>query len=304
MRCPHTLRSAGLAALLVGGAAVLPALTVPEAEAAPGKALFARDSDNDRALHPRRGPFFGLRVNSMDVESNARVLACFRYRCPPLAPDGAPDEYQVVRSAQVDLDVKIGECDEVLGRALGDRAISYRATTITTRWIRTVGPNGRTPVGGFIGRMDIDALVRIGDHTGYLPYLDFRLIGTQGLRPHRGDPEAEPDARETTRCDAAFHDEGYYEGQFDRRGLRRLLGVVDGSALAIARLRRLASARIVGTFEGRTQLDESAASEFDFCKLDSVAWWMDGIAGYRCRKPPEVSDESPTDTIDTPRAAR
>jgi hypothetical protein len=305
MRCHRTLRSAAFAALLVGGATALPLLTVDNADAGPSRARFARDSDNDRTLDVRRGPFFGLRVNSMDVASDALVFACFRYRCPSLAPDGAPDRYHVVRSAQVDLDVDVGECDELLGRALGDRVVSYRAITITTRWIRDVGPNGRTPVGGFIGRMDIDALVRIGDSQGYLPYLDFGLIGTQGLRPHRGDPDAEADANETTRCDAVFHDEGYYDGHFDRRGLRRLLGVVGDDPIAIARLRRLASTRIVGTFEGKTRLDEDRASPYDFCELDEVVWWMDGIAGYRCKKPPEVDDSTPADVaLETPRAAR
>jgi len=305
MRCGHTLRSVAIAALLVGGTAAIPLLAIDEAEAGPSRALFARDSDNERTIHVRRGPFFGLRVNSMDVESDALVFACFQYRCPALAPDGAPDKYQVVRSAQVDLDVDVGECDELLGRALGDRVRSYRAITITTRWIRMIGPNGRTPVGGFIGRMDIDALVRVGDNQGYLPYLDFRLIGTQGLRPRRGDPDAAEDAGETTRCDAVFHDEGYYDGRFDRHGLRRLLNLVDGDAVAIARLRRLASTRIVGTFEGRTRLDNDREREFDFCELDEVVWWMDGIAGYRCKKPPEVSNSTPTDVInDTPRVAR
>jgi hypothetical protein len=183
--------------------------------------------------------------------------------------------------------------------------VSYRAITITTRWIRDVGPNGRTPVGGFIGRMDIDALVRIGDSQGYLPYLDFGLIGTQGLRPRRGDPDAAADENETTRCDAAFHDEGYYDGHFDRRGLKRLLGVVGDDPIAIARLRRLASTRIVGTFEGRTRLDEDREGLYDFCELDEVVWWMDGIAGHRCKKPPEVNDRTPDDVVlDTPRSAR
>lgn len=304
MRCHRTLRCAVPAALLVAGAAALPAFTVEEAEARPGRALFARESDNDRDLHVRRGPFFGLRVNSMDVDSDALVFAAFRYRCPALAPDGSPDRYHVIRSIQVDLDVEVGDCDELLGRALGDRALSYRAITTTTRWIRDVGPNGRTPVGGFIGRMDIDALVRVGDAEGYLPYLDFGLIGTQGLRPRRGDATTTPDENESTRCDAVFHDEGYFDGRFDRRGLRRLLNAVDGDPLSVARLRRLAETRIVGTFEGRTFLDQGGQGPFDFRELDRVVWWMDGIAGYRCRTPPDVTNDSPNEAFDAPRAAR
>jgi len=305
MRCHRTLRSAALATLLVTGAAALPTLTAEQAEARPARARFARESDNDRALHVRRGPFFGLRVNSMDVKSNALVFACFQYRCPALAPDGAPDEYQVVRSAQVDLDVDVGECDELLGRALGDRVDSYRAITITTRWIRRIGPNGRTPIGGFIGKMDIDAKLNVGDHQGYLPYLDLFLIGTQGMRPHRGNPNAAVDVNEPTRCDAVFHDEGYYDGHFDRRGLRRLLNLVDGDSIAAQRLRRLASTRIIGTFEGRTELNEDRDGQFDFCELDKVSWWMDGIAGYACKRPPDVADDTPIDVVnDTPRAAR
>ena len=210
----------------------------------------------------------------------------------------------MVRSIHVDDDVTVGDCDEILGRALGDRVIRYRAITRTTRWIRDTGPNGRSPVGGFVGRMDIDAVIRVGDGEGVLPYLDFGIIGTQGLRPRRADPEATEETEETSRCDAPFHDEGYYDGRFDRRGLRRLAKLVDGDELAIARLRRLAQTRFVGTLEGRTFLDEDRAREFDFCELDAVAWWMDGIAGFRCKKPPEVDDESPGDVSDVPSVAR
>ncbi len=178
--------------------------------------------------------------------------------------------------------------------------------TRTTRWIRDVGPNARTPVGGFVGRMDIDAVIAVGDGEGVLPYLDFGIIGTQGLRPRRADPEATEATDETSRCDAPFHDEGYYDGRFDRRGLRRLAGLVKGDELAIARLRRLAQTRFIGTFEGRTFLDDDRVREFDFCELDRVVWWMDGIAGFRCKRPPDVADESPTDVVDadTPSVAR
>ena len=58
--------------------------------------------------------------------------------------------------------------------------------------------------------------------------------------------------------------------------------------------------------ENRTFLDEDRVREFDFCELDRVVWWMDGIAGFRCKRPPDVADESPTDVADadTPSVAR
>ncbi len=303
------LRGVGLAAVLVGGAALSSALAAPPARAggsrAPSsKASFTRASDNQQTLHRKRGPFYGLRVNSMDVDGKVVVLSCFRYRCPQLDGDGRPDRYTVVRSIHVDRDVDVTDCDEILGSALGDRAVRYRAITRTTRWIRDRGPNGRTPIGGFIGRMDIDAVVKVGGGEAVLPYLDFAIVGTQGLRPRRGDPDATEETDEKSRCDAPFHDEGYYDGRFDRRGLRRLAALVAGDELAIARLRRLAQTRFVGTFEGRTFLDEDRVRDFDFCELDRVVWWMDGVAGFRCRRPPEVSDESPTDVAETPAVAR
>ncbi len=301
-----SIRAVSGALLFVGGAALVPLVTPDVAHARPENAGFTRSADNDVTLQERRGPFYGLRVNSMDVDAEAKVLAVFRYRCPPLIENGRADTYHVVRSIQADRDVAVGDCDEILGTLLGDRAVRYQAVFRTTRWIRDVGPNGETPVGGFLGTMDIDAVVRFGDGEVLLPYLDFRMVGTQGLRPRRGDPDTTPDADEVGRCDAPFHDEGYYDGVFDRRGLRRLASVVDGDALAIERLRRLAATRFVGTFEGRTFLDEARERRFDFRELERVVWWMDGVAGFRCRKAPDVADDSPPDVTpaELPSAAR
>ncbi len=294
-----TARSMAVAAVLVGGTAAAPFVLTDDADARPGRGDYTSDVDNRRPLHRKRGPFYGIRVNSMDFDGEAKVLASYSYRCPPLGPDGTPEVYHVVRSIQADTDVDVTDCDEVLERAFGGRDVTFSAVATTTRWIRDTGPNGTTPVGGFLGHMDLDATFAGGpDGTVTIPMLDFRMIGTQGLRPRRGDPDASSDPGEVTRCDAPFHDEGYYDARVDPKGLRKLVRRFGDDNLVVDRLRRLGHSVIAGTFEGRTFLAADRERAHDFAELDRVVWWMDGVVGFQCRPPDAAVDTRPDAGVD------
>ncbi len=293
----RTSRSALTAAALVGAVAAGPFLSGSEAEARPSAARdhFTRPSDNDRRIHPRRGPFFGLRVNSMNVDAAAKVLSCFTYRCKGLAMNAPVETYQLVRSIHVDPKVDATACDEILLSAFNGHKMRFRSTSRTTRWIRDKGPNGVTPVGGFVGHMDIDAVFVADDGaTIRVPYLEFRMIGTQGLRPHAGSGDVGASA--DSRCASPYHDEGYYHGGLSVRGLRRILKEVGSDPANVAVLRRLHRNIVAGTFEGRIKLADGA-DDYDFCEIERVAWWFDGLLGYACRP---RRTEAPADKLDPP----
>lgn len=292
MRWTSHLRTAGLAGALVAAAAAAPFVASTDAEARPDRGGdYTSRSDNARALHDRRGPFFGLRMNSFDVNSDKlRVVACFRYRCAPIRDDapGVGSRYTVLREHHFDEDVNVTDCDEVLRRAFAGREVRFAALVSSTRWIRDVGPNGKTPIGGFLADMTLYATFAAGD-TGRVtfPMLDFWMVGTQGMRPRRGDPATDADPGETTRCDAPFHDEGWYTGRVNRKGVKKLIRMFGDDNVLVNRLRRLHASVIAGTFEGGTRLRDDSAP-YDFCNLAAVAWWFDGLVGYRCR--PQRSD--------------
>ena len=293
MRLVHHLT---LSAAIVAVTAAGTLLDTGSAEAA-SRVEISRPQLADKSLHHRRGPFFGLRVNSFDVDAEAKVTGCYTYKCPPIVDDGPRTRYHVVRSIQKDDDVRVTDCDEVLIRAFGGREVSFSAFVRSVRWIRDIGPNGRTPVGGFLARMDLDATFAAGP-GGSVTFgmLDYSIIGTQGLRPRRGDVSTTPDADETSRCDAPFHDEGYYEARVDRKGARLIQRLFGDDNVLIRRLKRLNKSVIVGTLEGRTDIRDDSRGPYDFCALNRVTWWFDGLVGYRCRKLPEPAvDTRPVD---------
>ncbi len=299
-RIPRLILAAGA---LVAAVAALPlVLPAPDAQAAGDhtpRGPFLREADNDRSVHPVRGPFFGLRVNSMDIGGEVKVSACFDYKCAGLHPASTPQPYHLVRSGHVDNNVQTTDCDEVLRRAFGDRELRFRAVTRTTRWIRDVGPNGVTPVGAFIGHTSIDAVFKNdNDVTVRVPYMSFRLVGTQGLRPHRGSPDFDPDLNEDSRCHAPFHDEGYYQGGLNLRGVARLLRELKNDRAAVEILRRLRKSVIAGTFEGGIRLKAGRDDTYDFCELTEVKWWFDGVLGYACpqSRKDRANDRTPVDT--------
>ncbi len=306
MRWKTTLTHTTIAAALVGAVAAAPLIGTSDAEALSARDRFAEVGNVDRPVVDRRGPLFGLRVNSFNVAGDAKVLGCFRYRCPPFEADGTRERYHVVRSVHFDRDVKLNDCDEVLAQAFGGRDVRFSALVRTTRWIRNRGPNGVTPIGGFVARMDLNATFSAGpDGTFTFGMLDFGLIGTQGLRPNFGDPDLATDPLDFSRCNAPFHDEGYYQGHVDRRGVKKLIRAFGADNLVVRRLRRLNASIIAGTFEGRTVIDAvDEANRYNFCKLARVGWWFDGLVGFSCRRDlpeplepdPEPIDPTPVDT--------
>ena len=297
MRIMRNTRTA-LAAAAVVALAAAPFISASPAQAKNkrGKsavASFANESDNTRPVSDTRGPFFGLRVNSMDVGAAVKVVACYDYRCPGIQPSTS-ETYQLVRSVQADRELTTNQCDEVFG-PITDESIRYRVQASTTRWIRDIGPNGVTPVGGWIGRMRIVAVVQGCEDSVHRSVLfDAGLIGTQGLRPRRGDTTVTPD--ESDRCSAPFHDEGYYQAAPHKPGLRLLKKHFEDDDVALAHLDAISKSLIVGTFEGRLGVDADAADPFDFCQLRKVGWWFDGVMAYRCRMP----NTDPADPVPVP----
>ncbi len=298
MRITHNVRTALTAVAVVGLAAAPFIGTTPaEAKNRRGKsavASFANERDNTRPVDDTRGPFFGLRVNSMDVGAAVKVVSCWDYRCPGIQP-GTSETYQFVRSIQVDRELSTTQCDEIFG-PITDEGVRYRVQADTSRWIRDIGPNGITPVGGWIGRMRIVAVVQGCEDSVHRAVLfDVGLIGTQGLRPRRGITPV-VDTAEAGRCSAPFHDEGYYQGSPHKPGLRLLNKYFGDDTVAIAHLKTISESVLIGTFEGRLGVDADAADPFDFCQLRKVGWWFDGVMGYRCRMP----NTDPADPVPVP----
>jgi hypothetical protein len=292
MRWRGTLSAAGLAALLVTGTAIAAGAADPAQNVKddggridpPTSGGFCDEGDAVRTIRPDKGPFFGIRVNSMDVRAEAKRVACLEYACDGLLPGDGSKRYQLVRNVWRGGVAPNESCDEVLAAPLPAGAeVRYETFIRTTRWVRDVGPDGETPVGGFVGEMRIDAARGAGDATIRLPLVALRLIGTQGLRPGRGDP-TDALAGSDKRCGAPLHEEGFYQGGFDRRGLAFLARLAQEQGGSVEPFRTLAGARIVGTFEGQLTLDPTAdVRPYRFCNLASGVWWFDGLLGWRCR---------------------
>lgn len=273
-----------------------PADDVPDGGPVKEKPTFGGSVDDLKPIENGKGPFYGLRVNSMDLRADARRVACFDYECEGLLPAEGKQAYQLVRTAWKGPVAPNASCDEILAAALPkDAAVVYAGRMVTTRWIRDVGPAG-TPVGGFVGRLEVlvartDVAADSADAVP-VPLLQFRLIGTQGLRPQKGDPD-DAAASADARCNAPLHDEGFYQGGFDRRALKALVGRFGDSDAAMRVFKMLGEAQIIGTFEGSLHLGASDSTKaFDFCALDKGGWWFDGVAGWRCR-PPKDKPETP-----------
>ena len=287
------MSAAGLAALLVTGTALAAGAAEPAGNVQddggridpPTRGGFCDEADAVRPIRSDRGPFFGIRVNSMDLRAEAKRVACLEYACQGLLPGDGSQRYQLVRNVWRGGVAKNEDCDEVLAAPLPEGAdVRYEAFLRTTRWVRDHGPNGETPVGGFVGEMQIDAARGTGDQTLRLPLVDLRLIGTQGLRPGRGDPSEAVLAASDKRCGAPLHEEGFYQGGFDRRGLTFLARIAHEQGGSIEPYRALAGARIVGTFEGQLTLAPTDdVRPYRFCNLESGVWWFDGLLGWRCR---------------------
>ena len=278
---------------------------VGNADAAPrDRDDHTRTLDQDRAIRSDRGPFFGLRVNSMDVRGEAITLACIEYRCSGLLPDEPLRRYQMVRHGYRDAPIRALDCDEILPAVFVGHTAHYRAQVITTRWMRMQGPSG-SPIGGFLGVARIDAILEPDetlDRRVRIPFIDLGLIGTTGMRPGRSHDAADSDLV-NDRCDTPFHDEGYYQGSFNRKGLRKIQRLVnDDCGDRIRVLRKLAGAVVAGTFEGRHVLRIDDPNSRDYCEIGESAWWFDGLLGHRCKvKRPETDvrvDPAPTEPVD------
>jgi hypothetical protein len=270
---------------------------VPDGGPVKEKPTFGGMVDDLKPIEHGKGPFYGLRVNSMDLAGDARRVAAFDYECEGFLPGEDKQTYQVVRTAWKGPITPNASCDEVLAAALPkDAAVKYAGRLVTTRWIRDVGPTG-TPVGGFVGRLevlvgrtDVDA---DSEDAKLVPLLQFHVIGTQGLRPHRGDPD-DAEASAEARCGAPLHDEGFYRGGFDKRSLKALAARFSDSNVGNRLVKTLAEAQIVGTFEGRLHLGASESEKaYDFAALDKAGWWFDGVMGWKCRPPKDKPSTTP-----------
>jgi len=290
------------AGVLVAGTAVAAGgatAKVDVSTAASARGGFGDHSDVRRVPSDRRGPFYGLRVNSMDVAADAMNLAWFEYTCDGLTPSEPRRRYQLVRTAYLGDVTPDADCDEILRVVVPpDAKVRYEARMITTRWVRDIGPNGVTPVGGFLGEMNVS--VTRGD-LAPVPIFSARLAGTQGLRPHRGDA-SDATAVPGDRCSSPLHDEGFYSGGFDKRGLTVLAKASQNSGGApVSTFRKLLNARILGTFEGRLELEPSLSADarpYRFGRIAKAAWWFDGVVGWKrhpAEKKPADADASGTE---------
>jgi hypothetical protein len=276
-------------AFAAGGASVS---VEAEVSSSVSRGGFGDHADSRRVPTWRRGPFYGLRVNSMDVAAEAMNLAWFEYGCEGLTPSEPRRRYQLIRTAYLGEVTPDEHCDEILRTVVPPSAnVEYQARMITTRWVRDIGPNGVTPVGGFLGDMSVS--VKRTD-LAPVPIFNARLAGTQGLRPRRGDA-TDAVAAADDRCSAPLHDEGYYFGSFDRRGLTRLALVSQNAGGApVSTFRKLLNARILGTFEGRLELEPSTdVRPYRFGRIAKADWWFDGLVGWKRRPADEPSDADP-----------
>ena len=293
----QVFQALGLAAALVTAAAWAADKTATDGPSTEGEgggappedaAQFGDVHDGVKTIKERGGPFFGIRVNSMDFAGDAKAIACFEYRCEGLLKSDNPEAYQVVRTAwKGPITPNVG-VDEILGLpALPLTNVRYVGRMMTTRWIRDQGPGG-TPVGGFVGDLRIAAVDTSGGSTlPAIPIWAFRIRGTQGLRPSRGDPN-DPNFDNSARDRAPLHDEGFYAGGVDKRTVRalaQLFGTRSDPAADAVR-RRLLNSRVIGTFEGTLRIGTLPVAEtrgFRFCFMDAGAWRFDGVLGFRCK---------------------
>jgi hypothetical protein len=248
--------------------------------------------DHLRPVDPVRGPFFGLRVHSMDVGGEAENLACFEYACDGLRPGSPAEKYELVRTAYK-VRVAPGECDEVMKLPLAPTidVQGWRGRMGQTRWMRREGPGG-TPVGGFVGRLVIAALVGAGQRE--LPVFDIALAGTTGLRPMRGDPD-DTTAVAEGRCTAPRRDEGWYVGRIDRRALFLYARELGDERGVIQMLRRIDRGLLAGNFEGRLGISAADDRSIDYSKIEKGAWWFDGLFAWKCRHPHPDPAPEPTE---------
>lgn len=285
--------AAAAAALLAGGAA---ALAAPGDEDRPDtrSRRFMDARHHERPVDAAKGPFFGLRAHSMDVSAEAKNTGCFDYGCRRLGGDRGIERYQLVRTVY-DGAADPTECDEVFGIVLPE-GVRLRAVAATTRWIRNRGPAG-TPFGAFLGDLAI-GIVRDSE-PGREVLATFKLTGTTGLRPMRGNPD-DASSLDEDRCRAPRHDEGFYIGSFNRRALVALLRLNAESGgekgLEPGEARLLDRSILVGTFEGRLAIepDVADATRFDYCDIEKATWWFDGVMGYECRDVHTGGGETPS----------
>src|SRR5262245_35105703 len=114
---------------VLGAAAVVAGLSASlspgEAEAGPAS-RFLDPVLHQRPIHPTNGPWFALRVNSMDVAAEAENLAAFEYACHGFAPGEDAKKYVLVRTYYKG-SVAPSECDELLSILLPEGATArYR----------------------------------------------------------------------------------------------------------------------------------------------------------------------------------
>lgn len=278
--------AAGIVALIAASSASA-APSATGADASAGRGRFFRAADADRAIDARRGPFFGLRVHSMDVAGPAKNVACFEYVIDGLRPGVQPETYDLVRTVY-DVQVAPSACDEVMGLPLPPNADvrAWHGVMGQTRWMRRNGPSS-TPVGGFVGRLVIEAVVG-GDGSSdggrRIGVFDFQLAGTTGLRPMRGDPDDASARSDEARCGAPRHDEGWYVGRVQRKALlafAREFGDVDGVPRM---LRTIDRSVLAGTFEGHLAIAPDADARIDSCNIEKGAWWFDGLLAWDAKR--------------------
>ena len=119
-------------------------------------------------------------------------MACLEYALPGTFAGEGSQRYQLVRTAWAGDVKRDADCDEVLGLAFPPGAsVRYVGRMTTTRWIRDTGPNGRTPVGGFVGTLAVDVTRGDAADAPVLPLLALRVIGTQG-QTHRATDAGGP----------------------------------------------------------------------------------------------------------------
>lgn len=234
-----------------------------------------------RPIDPERGPVFALRCHSMDVRGESADVGCFEYACRDLVT-GAPQKYDLVRT--VTRGAAAGtDCDEVLSLLPIDAPIV--AVMGQTRWMRRDGP-AQTPFGAFLGDLylahDRGGEADLRKHV----FLSFKLAGTTGLRPMRGNA-ADATLLDEDRCRAPRHDEGWYIGNWNRDVLRALArraeaSDAEGAERLFRILRTLDRSVLMGTFEGRLAIEPTAESRFDYCEAAGGSWWFDGVMGYEC----------------------
>lgn len=292
MRWRESVLVCAVSTAIVLAAAGSTASAAPRSDSpAAGRRAFFDARDHLRPVDAKRGPFFGLRVHSMDVTGDATNVACFEYVCDGLRPGPQPEKYDLVRTVYRVRVAPTG-CDEVMTLPLPPSADvrGYRGWMGQTRWMRRQGPGG-TPIGGFVGRLEIAASV--GPLEREIPLLDVAIAGTTGLRPMRGDPD-DGTLHDDGRCTAPLHDEGWYVGRIDRRALvafAQELGEKDG---VIAMLRAIDKSLLAGTFEGRLAITPDDEGRLDYCKIEKGGWWFDGLLASVCRPHAKASHAAET----------